>query len=534
MKNINNKQAYPNIEEMSYFNKTHDLNKWIKSLKTLYYNEQVNNANRTEILKNITKDWSETEIYDFLNWLKFYEEGTHLKYKTAQFWFNPLKNREDSSTNTSEDIQQAMVELPNPEKKRIIEYQRNKIIGRLDSAEKLLRSDEGQLFADKELSSLLDTIYELKKKIHMVNKRSSSDKLYNDMIVREANKLTRIGFYDAGEMLYALADEQPPVPASSGPATALPVPTSPSPPMNGSGSAGGLPLEMPSVNNPPDISKEQSKGVDQFLQKLNSGSIPTDKNYIDDDVLEIIDEESDLFTEAQIADAPPTEVITPPAPPAPTAVSAPDKMMTQPKPTSQNKPIIPEDKLEVTEDDLENHTNFDKAMDTVFSNLTIADIVAKFEEIAKFYKTREMPRQLAFADMMLDSLGLAPFFPSLSEATNKALEANNYISSRIEDIIAKLRGTMDTGDIDLQSDNTQSPEIEKTKKILSEQEAKEKARKQTRKELENENLDSEQKETPEIEIEVDLANPVEKVPAAPTPPPPKAAPVPAAPISPKI
>ena len=91
------------------------------------------------------------------------------------------------------------------EKRNTIEKQRAKIIGRLDSAEKLLRSPEGQQFAGHELEQLMEAIYTLKKKVQLVNKLSISTRLYEDMIVREANVLGRKGFTKAANMLYSVA-----------------------------------------------------------------------------------------------------------------------------------------------------------------------------------------------------------------------------------------------------------------------------------------------------------------------------------------
>jgi hypothetical protein len=120
---------------------------------------------------------------------------------------------------------------------------------------------------------------------------------------------------------------------------------------------------------------------------------------------------------------------------------------------------------------------------------------------------------------MLDSLGIASYFPSLSEATNKALESNNYISTRVEDILSKLRGSMDSREIDLKGgDSPEKPEVAGIKQKLKSDEDKEKARKQMRKDQETAELEGKKKETPEVEIEEDLGAP---------PPPPKAAPAPA-------
>jgi hypothetical protein len=120
---------------------------------------------------------------------------------------------------------------------------------------------------------------------------------------------------------------------------------------------------------------------------------------------------------------------------------------------------------------------------------------------------------------MLDSLGLASFFPSLSEATNKALESNNYISTRLEDILSKLHGAMATKEIDLTGEEPPSnPEVDKIKEKLKQDENKDKARKQMRKQQEMSELENKSKETPEIEIEEDLSVP--PAPVAPVTPPP--------------
>lgn len=543
------KQGYPNLEQMQNIPGAHDMEKWLQAVKTIYYEEKKNQIDRKAAINLVTKGWNVTEINDFINWLRFYEEGTHLKYKVAQFWYGnadvgyllPIKpdaQKQEPTQVSGQNIDFARDsvadELSSSEKKQIIEKQRNKIIGRLDSAEKLLRSQEGQLFADKEFASLLETIYELKKKIQMVNKKSSSDKLYSDMIVREANRLTHKGFVKAANLLHSLAEDKPTYPPiapkdpskpneppkpeeqpkpnepskpgeppkpgepakdANKPPTGAPSPTPPAPPMQGSGNAGGLPMAPPVPQEP------ESQAIKSFLTKLEDPiSQKTDKNSLDEDELEVIDGEDDLVVEAQVA---PPE---PPATPAPKSVTEPKEPNTEGPATA----IAPS-------------KDFDHMMESIFSNLTISDVVAKFEDIAKFYKTREMPRQLALADMMLDSLGLAPFFPALSEATNKALEANNYISTRLEDIISKLRGTMKTREIDMTDEDKKpkSPEIEQAKKTLQEDADKEKSRKQMRKDLEEESLKNQMKETPDIEIEEDLGGPPPAPPTTPPAPPAK-------------
>src|ERR1019366_3210064 len=115
--------------------------------------------------------------------------------------------------------------------------------------------------------------------------------------------------------------------------------------------------------------------------------------------------------------------------------------------------------------------------------------------------------RLSYGDMMLDHLGFAPFFPSMAEATNKSLESNQYISTRVEEILSRLRGTLATKEIDLKNENPPqvTPQTEEVANKLEDSIEKEKARKQMRKNIENETLmDPDKEETPNVEMKEDL------------------------------
>lgn len=511
---FNDKKAYPNTNYYMHIPGQHDVSKWMKAVQFIRHLED-RGAARMLAIRQATSGWNLIETFDFLNWIKFYGAGEHMKYKFAQLWYENgspgyflhIKKDEPQAPPVRQDIDFAIAPPAVPvhdaaaeEKKNLIDRQRNKIVGRLDSVEKLLRSPEGHLFSGKEFETLIDAIYQLKKKIHLVNKVSSSTKLYEDMIVREANILTNSGFIKAGEFLYSVAQDK------------VPIATPPEPPAQGQGSAGGLPSVGPGApTTPPDTTNDNSP-IDKFLSNLDTGKVTEDDEHtVNDleveDTIDVADVEDELLvTEAQDAGPPP-----PPPPPAPPV----------------KKPVAPpvdEEPLEVTEDDIKstpkpvsNTADFDSKVSQVFSDITVGDVVSKLEDLAKVFKTREIPRQLGIIDMMLDSLGLASYFPSLSEATNKALESNNYISTRVEDILSKLRGSMGTNEIDLKGgDAPEKPEVAGIKQKLQSDEDKEKSRKKMRKEQEATELEGKNKETPEVEIEEDLA--------APPPPPPKAVP----------
>lgn len=576
------KTAYPNFDQYMYIPGRHDMKKWMLALKDVHYKQRAGFDYKAAI-RQATSGWPKMEIYDFLNWLRFHEEGAHMKYKFAQVWYEngqpgyflhikPDPTPAPEPQTDAHAVNDAREEAEKKEeKKQTIEKQRQKIIGRLDSAEKLLRSPEGQMFAGDELENLMEAIYSLKKKVQLVNKLSVSTRLYEDMIVREGNVLKRNGFVKAAEMLYSLA--QTPGASAEGAqgspdGGAIPPATPPADPSGAgqSGTMSGLPSTAPgtpSIQTPVDgdqntdqppaaamtppaaapgtttISspaivpqeKPQPKGIKEFIENMNKGNKTEEEDTMEVvDELEVNDpEEPMMVTEAQVA---------PPAPPpgVPPAALEDVPMTDTPAPERRPPAFIPtvtptpeakeDEPLEVTEEDIPApvgetaapSSGFSAKINDTFADVTLADIVAELEDISKSYKTREQPRRLGWVDMALDSKGLASFFPSLSEAQNKALEANNYISTRIDDILAKLRGAMASQETGPAVPAPESPELTGVKGKLQSEQEKEKQRKQMRKEQEVAALEGAGKETPEVELG-ELGAPAAPAPAAPAAPP---------------
>jgi hypothetical protein len=579
---ITGKRAYPNYDQYQYIAPHHNIQKWLYAVKDITYKQKAGLPFR-EAVKNATNGWAKMEIYDFLNWLRFHEEGAHMKYKFAQVWYvndsqpgyflhvKPDAPKEPEPTSDGNAVNEVREEAERREEKRqMIEKQRAKIIGRLDSAEKLLRSPEGQHFAGDELESLMEAIYALKKKVQLVNKLSIATRLYEDMIVREGNILKRNGFVKAAEVLYSLAQspgqsgEQALIGKSKG--GALPEPPSPPDP-SGAGQSGtmrgspqvplpGTPNAQTSTENdqnkdqppvgalgngktpppgtttgtetgaPPD--KAAPPGLNMFINNMNDGN-KTETSKADDDNLEVHDDEL-MVTEAQAA--------PPPGPTIPPAALEEIPMTDSPPPERNPPAFIPpkadkpdkpkdaeEEPLEVTEDDIPTGaaptSTFDQRMDELMQNVTIEDVVAELEAISRDYKTREQPRRLSYVDMMLDSLGLASMFPSLSEAQNKALEATNYISTRVDDILAKLRGAIASQEKSQLPAAPERPEVAGIRSKLQSDQDKEARRKQMRKEQESAELEGGPaggKETPAVELGELGAAPAAPAPAAPPAP----------------
>jgi hypothetical protein len=578
------KRAYPNYDQYMYVPSPHNTQKWMEAVKQIYRME-TSGHNRIQSIRQITASWPLMETHDFLNWLRYYEQGAHLKYKmiegqksdkisnvkTAQLWYENgapgyfLHVKQDSPKEPEPQVDGNQIDfaretaVKDSDKREIIEKQRNKIIGRLDSAEKLLRAPDGQTFAGPELEALMEAIYQLKKKIQLVNKMSTSTRLYEDMIVREANVLHRGGFVKAATWLHAQAQANNPPPAGlgkSGDIETLPSPQSPespSAPLH-PGMPGGLPsmgpgmpqnapsdlgvpeagpndnepanlqgvskTSPPTVNNGPPtlMPQEAPSGISEFLDRMNEGK--SDTATVEDDMLEVTDADSELLvTEAQFV--PPIDEPITTSPAVPRGNPAPP-----PKPKKPSIPTKSSPSLEVSEDDIEpvpeepipDTTEVDQRIDDVFKNISTEDIIKEVDAVARIFRLREIPRRISRIDLMLNGKGISSYFPTVGEMLQKQLDANNYCSTRIEEMLSKLRGTLSSADIDLEKGDENAPEMEGVKNKLQQDQDKEKARKQQRKQQSDAELEaSPGKETPEVEIAEDLKPP----PSAAPPPVPR-------------
>jgi hypothetical protein len=509
------KQAYPNYDNQMFISPKRDVSKWIGAARELYYRIHKGEE-RSNALKVITSGWDIMEKLDFTNWLRFYQEGAQLKYKTSQnqvsLWENEQKPGYFVPLNTNNTFQQisqpaSHPDLQNDQRRELIERLRNKVIGRLDSAEKLLRLPEGQDFAGNELADLLEGIYSLKKKVHLLNKKTSSIRLYEDMIIREANIFKSKGFIKSAAFLSSLAQALPDSPEANSPLQGggLPgnipavIPGMPTAAISGDNvpMSGDPGMQSPPAPAPPGLSAGQnpgntpppnaaiSEGLQEFLDGLDTGNV-TFKEEKDNDVLDISDENEandDLIITAQEALEPKSLDIVEQVPP-------------------------------------ESEKNVDIMFDNAMAGITVNDVVAKLEDVAKIFNIRALSRELFYVDMMLNQLGLASLFPTLGEAINKSLESNQYISTRIDDVLSRLRGTIQSSDdIDLTEPQTvvENPQAQQIKQKLEQENNQEKVRKKMRKEQENAELVSPLKETPNVNLENEMAPQQQAQPPAPAP-----------------
>jgi len=529
------KISYPNISFYST-TKEQDIEKWKMAAKNFRYLQKLGN-NHDNSLQQATAGWTNMERQNFLNWLKFYEEGNDKKYARAQYlapgYYLPKNKNVDIDENPIIDIEEEDIkkqkELEAEEAKRQEEYEqqqreeekqqiiktvKQKIISRLQSLQKLVSSDDAfHVFEEQEEQrKLLEIIHELMRKFMLINKKSSSVKTYEDLIMCQAKSLNKNGFVKSANILYNFAQYQllrqyeenpnnsiipqtshdvqnvdaPPPPAQQPPASPAPLPE---------------PIALPEApqNQSSGVFEELNKKIQQHnYNDVDTKKIHKDINSTEDDlIISEADIESHLMSFAQEA----------------------------PKPIVENKPVTPspvptapkqevDDNIEIDEGTKSNssdteHKNFDAIIDSAMNNLKVEDVIHKLEDLVKIFKTREVGRQFALIDLMLDRLGLIPYFPALAEATRSTLESNQYCLTRLEEILSKLQGTIETNDIDLthQNEVITDPKLIAIKDQLQEEQDKEKERKNIRKQVENKKLDNQNKEKPEVEdIESELGN----------------------------
>jgi hypothetical protein len=213
-------------------------------------------------------------------------------------------------------------------------------------------------------------------------------------------------------------------------------------------------MSMPGMGGEGDDSPEAA--MKEFLEGLSGDTYADekDKNKSDDanDADDLLVTENDLIATAQAA----------PPVPAPAPV---------PAPTTPTPEHFAGDEIE-----------------QALKNVTIETVIEKLEALAKVYGNRELARQLNIVDLMLGRLGLATFFPNLAEAMRSALDSNQYVLTRVEEIISKLKSSTEgTGQqINLvpslePGKDVYGPDIMGIKSKLETDKEKEKARKEKRK-----------------------------------------------------
>lgn len=542
-----NKSAYPVTFGRNYFGKAYDINRWMQATRDIYNRIYKNNEAFATAFDLITSQWDKVEKTNYKHWLRFYNEGVPSKYpklasnkvtKLAQFPLDVLKADLPTPVRLQLNPEKAIEKRYDINDTRAkIENQRLKIINRLNAAEKLLCSLDGQLFAGEEQEFMLKLLQDLKRKVQTANKISIKSTLFEDYIHRTGNYLRSIGNDKGAKFFKKIAQDasdiasMPPseipeiepledssvsqentekevetdisapdsggsasisVPMSGGiPATpAQPLPSTPPP---GMGEA-ALGFEQPVVNQE---FNQQSQEVDvvkqdtqqafrEFFELLDDGVYDP---YDDPDELSSKSasfNDADIIVTAQEAQLPLEEedIRIAPAEVAP--------IEDRPKQHRPRMEAGPEESIVVEENEgTIEEDNTDDVIDAALNNITIDDAIKRLEMLVSIYKKREISRQLSILDIMMDRLGLGAFFPSLGEAMAKSLESNQYISTRIEEVLNKLKGSVESVSamewVEGTGEST-TPQSRAVSKHLKQEQEKEKHKKKLRREMEEARL----------------------------------------------
>lgn len=501
------KNAYPNYAPDSIFIKpVYNLNKWLEAMREIYTKVHFSGMSFKECFGNTTSNWDEVEKRDFKAWMEYYQADNQNKYKkafanTGNFYINQdipgyfIPNPPKVPSPLVQDVSEPIVSVQSDVQEKIekeqrrkrMEDQRKKIIGRLNAAVKHLTSHDGQLLAGEEFEKLLASLYEIIKQVQTVNKISLSNRLYYDLIIRQANKLQTSGYKDSARFLTKFAQNtQGALPLGQNPPGVASLP--------GDGVAGTLGNSTPAPDAlaaPPPEQLEESKEkgpLDELLENFETAGL-TDINMSedeeDDEDLEEISLEDDLVIEAQMAPMQPALPAEPPAPLPEAPIASPAL------PQEDLEVSLPDDTSEVAPDDqTQDGSGIDAIIDSALSNITIKDVIRKIEDVNAIFQNRTIARELSIVDLMLSTLGLSSYFNNLSEIIQKNHEASNYSISRLSDILTKLRGAIAEDALPVvEQPNDVSPEIKAIQDKLETQRNKEENRKELRKQLQDNELE---------------------------------------------
>lgn len=443
MSNIN-KTAYPMGGDDQYVQPPHNIQKWIQDMRAIY--SHVNKGmDFNKAFELITNGWEQMDKQDFKKWMSFYQQGNHLAYKKADYdevSFIPkndlrgiipgmpsrMTNDEsfEDENNIAEQNEQAQkLNKQNQElaEKVEIDAQIRALIGRLNSAERIATTRGIDKVLGPVYENWMRALHDLKREIQVAPFRTAKSSLLEDLIIRKGNQLAAAGFDKSAKIMYKLAQVAPPPlegsdspPAPTPPSSPTEDPTAPIP--EDPNLPSREPDPMPMADAAPTENKDDA-WAEEFLKGLSG--LVDEKNDIQDindktasDTLEV--SEDDLVVYAQ-------EAAIPSAP----AIPATDSPSASPTDAQAPQPL-----------------SMGSELDTALSNVTVDQIVQKLEAISNIFKNREISRQLAMVDIMMDQLGIASYFGQLSEATAKALESNQYCGSRVEDILSRLKGSIST------------------------------------------------------------------------------------------
>jgi hypothetical protein len=507
------KTAYPVAPTGHHLQQPRDVSKWARAAQEInFYADQGYPV--AKCFDHVTQDWGDPEKVEFQQWLKFYQEGAHEKYKMASEkdylqldgmpaipmhhlkaklpgkrdhfpYMERILERQEADDQARRAEEEAERERQENLKKKV-----KSLDSRLRSALKLMADPEIQ----RELGPKMDIsihdwvrqLQDLQRYVMLVPSQIRHAQSLDDLVFRKASYLSSEGFHKAANVLVSLAQVEPPPVGELGEL----------------GDLGDLDTDL-------DLAGEEGE---------EEGSAEAPEEDLPD--LEEGGGEAELLPEEGFED----EVDH-------TAMKEVMKLMNGFKEDISSA----EDELEA--DDFAEHVVVAQVLppeerirlknqpefvvgeegdpDMPRAGVTLEKVIERFEGISHMLKNREIPRQFGIADIELNELGMASYFPSLAEALKSALDSNQYMLTRVEDIISKLRGAIPPKmdfDLEEEPERRQDPALEAVRNTLEQQEQIEKDKAERRRQERLAPPEPEVAPTPVPELE----RPVEVQRAEPT------------------
>jgi len=449
------KTAYPQGFGQAFIQNPHNMKQWVQSMREIYALAQQKEIDLGAAFNIVTKKWTTMDRLDFKHWLSFYQGNNHLKYKTAQPAYHEVGDGAVIPTHSlraripgvpprvpesvDEDVVARRMEQTREQDAQKAtalraeqEETKKKLIARLAAAEKIFMNnlESFKKMLGTEYERWLAVLHDLKRKVQVATPVNARSVLLDDLIHKEANKLEAQGMVKSADMVRKFAQPAPP------PIGADPLAPPGEDPLAGMGdlSAPGADAGLPGAETPaaaPPKPGDEHRAMEEFVRNM-TGETEPEKEELNEEPTQ---KTSSLKTVAQVV------------PDLETSAPAPEVLVSDQTPEQRMK------HMDIAEQDIEE----------ALKNVTIDDLVSKLDGLAQAYRVREKTRQLTIVDLIMQQLGISSYFPNLSEAINKAFDSNQYILSRVEDILARLRGaaTTDEGSLNTKLQQQQAREDDK-------------------------------------------------------------------------
>jgi len=223
------KKAYPNISGKIDREPQRDLDKWVAALKEIYASLHKNKMNREEALDHFTRGWDVDEKLQFNNWMKYYESGVTEKYNVKnasnklfvkealmpEAWMNPQDR--------SNQVNMSTYRPPEKSQRDISIEQASMFKAQMKSRLRALRrlvDKYNDILPHQDLDCVYKEMSELDRCIGKLNAFAS----IQDVVIRSANRIQKMGFVKEADFLRSAAEEKPPSVAD-----VLPTPPTPEP-----------------------------------------------------------------------------------------------------------------------------------------------------------------------------------------------------------------------------------------------------------------------------------------------------------------